>query len=313
MNIATIILIIAGLSVFEIINSIDNAIINANVLSTMHARYRRLFLYMGMFFAVFVVRGLLPWLLIWISNPSLGPLGAFTSVFSGNPQILQNIENSSPLLLVGAAVFLFFLFFHWLFFEPKRVVLSGERFLQSNFYLFYAIMTALLAAIVWLSLQKSKMMAFAAISGAVLFYIVEVIKGVAEKHHLKLYRDHFSDLSKILYLEVIDATFSIDGVTGAFAFTLSVPLILIGNGIGALVVRQLTIKNFSKIRKFKYLKKGAMYSIFIVAIIMLLESFGLRIPIWLLPALTFAIVGYFFRKSEEDLKAEKERLLKLKI
>jgi len=50
-----------------------------------------------------------------------------------------------------------------------------------------------------------------------------------------------SDIGKILYLEVIDLTFSIDGVVGAFAFTLSVPLILLGNGIGAVVVRQLTV------------------------------------------------------------------------
>ena len=51
---------------------------------------------------------------------------------------------------------------------------------------------------------------------------------------------HFSDISKLLYLAVIDATFSIDGVQGAFAFTLAVPLIIVGNGLGAAVVRQLT-------------------------------------------------------------------------
>ncbi|MFA6198148.1 MAG: DUF475 domain-containing protein [Patescibacteria group bacterium] len=53
---------------------------------------------------------------------------------------------------------------------------------------------------------------------------------------------HLSDISKVLYLEMIDATFSMDGVLGAFAFTVSVPLILIGNGLGALVVRYLTVR-----------------------------------------------------------------------
>lgn len=52
-----------------------------------------------------------------------------------------------------------------------------------------------------------------------------------------------------MYLEVIDATFSIDGVVGAFAFTLSVPLILIGNGIGAFVVRELTVSNIDRVKK----------------------------------------------------------------
>jgi len=57
-------------------------------------------------------------------------------------------------------------------------------------------------------------------------------------------------------LEIIDTTFSIDGVLGAFAFTLSVPLILIGNGLGALLVRQLTVSNIERIKKYVYLKNG---------------------------------------------------------
>jgi len=57
-----------------------------------------------------------------------------------------------------------------------------------------------------------------------------------------LLHGHLSDISKVLYLEMIDATFSMDGVLGAFAFTVSVPLILIGNGLGALVVRYLTVR-----------------------------------------------------------------------
>jgi len=65
-----------------------------------------------------------------------------------------------------------------------------------------------------------------------------------------------SDLSKILYLEVIDTTFSIDGILGAFAFTLSIPLILIGNGLGALVIRQLTVGNIERVQKYKYIKSG---------------------------------------------------------
>ena len=69
-----------------------------------------------------------------------------------------------------------------------------------------------------------------------------------------------SDISKILYLEIIDATFSIDGVLGAFAFTLSVPL-LVGNGIGAFVVREFTLHNIERIKRYRYIKNGAMYSI----------------------------------------------------
>lgn len=304
MDIFSIIIIVAGLSVFEIINSVDNAIINAEVLSTMQQKSRKWFLFMGMFFAVFVVRGMLPWLIIWFSTPGIGPFEAFTSSFSSNPQIMQNIRESSPVLLVGAATFLLFLFFHWLFIEPKRYSLKAEKFFQSHFFLFYAFVSILLSMIVWFALKKNPAMALGAVLGATAFYIVEAVRRYAEENKSKLNKKNVSDISKIIYLEVLDSTFSIDGVTGAFAFTLSVPLILIGNGIGALVVRHLTIKNVKAIHKYKYLKKGAMYSIFSVGAIMLMDSFGISIPSWLPPAITFAVVGYFFLKSKNEIKKD---------
>jgi hypothetical protein len=110
-----------------------------------------------------------------------------------------------------------------------------------------------------------------------------------------------SDWSKIFYLEVIDATFSIDGVLGAFAFTLSVPLIIIGSGLGAIVVRQMTISNVDRIKKFLFLKNGAMYSILILGCIMILDGFGFHIPAWLSPIVTFGIVGFFYVKSIRNM------------
>jgi hypothetical protein len=111
-----------------------------------------------------------------------------------------------------------------------------------------------------------------------------------------------SDWSKILYLEAIDACFSIDGVLGAFAFTLSVPLILIGNGIGAVVVRQLTVGNIENVKKFVFLKNAAMYSIFFLGLIMISDSFGIHVPVWLSPVITFVIIGYFVLKSIKLIK-----------
>ncbi|MDP2845916.1 MAG: DUF475 domain-containing protein, partial [Candidatus Methanoperedens sp.] len=125
----------------------------------------------------------------------------------------------------------------------------------------------------------------------------------AEMHEKELMggSSSMSDWSKILYLEVIDATFSIDGVVGAFAFTLSVPRILIGNGIGAFVVRELTISNIDRVKRYIYLKNGAMYSIFFLGVIMVLDSFGAHIPSWLSPVVTISIIGYFFYKSRQCL------------
>jgi hypothetical protein len=301
-DISSIILIVAGLVLFETICSIDNAVINAEVLSTMSMRARRWFLLYGLFFAVFVIRGVLPWLVVWATSPSLGPIGALTATFSEDPEIARMIEESSPFLLVGGGVFLIFLFFHWLFIEAKNYGLRGERFFHKHGIWFFAIVSIILSIITWFSINRHPFMAFGAVVGSTAFFITHGFKQNAEMHEKELMgKSSMSDWSKILYLEVIDATFSIDGVVGAFAFTLSVPLIIIGNGIGAYVVREVTVSNIDRVKRYIYLKNGAMYSIFFLGTVMVLDSFGAHIPSWLSPVITFIIIGYFFYKSRQCL------------
>jgi len=297
MDILSIVLIICGLCLFETITSIDNAIINAEVLSTMGERARKWFLLWGLIFAVFAIRGLLPWLIVWLSTPSLGPIGALTATFSSDPVVLTAIEQSAPILLMGGGVFLIFLFFHWLFLEEKNFGLRGERYIATKGVWFFATVSVLLAAIVWFALEKSPMIAFGAVIGSTAFFIVHGFRQNAETAERKMLHGNMSDVSKIFYLEVIDATFSIDGVIGAFAFTMAVPLIILGNGLGAFVVREMTLRNVDTIRKYLYLKNGAMYSILFLGCIMILDSFGFHIPFWLSPVLTFGIVGWFLLKS----------------
>lgn len=296
------ILTVLGLCLFEAISSIDNAVINADVLATMSERAKRWFLLWGLIFAVFVVRGLLPWVIVWASNPSLGFVGALTATFSSDPSVHAAIEQSSPILLMGGGVFLIFLFFHWLFLEHKHYGLIGEKYIESKGVWFFAIVSILLTVIVWFSLQVNTFAAFGAVVGSTAFFITHGFKQNAEMQEQQLMTGNLSDVSKIMYLEVIDATFSIDGVIGAFAFTLSVPLIIIGNGLGAFIVRELSVKSVDKIKKYVYLKNGAMYSILILGLIMIFDSFGAHIPSWLSPICTFAIIGYFFWKSSKELK-----------
>lgn len=300
MDIISIVLIIFGLGLFETISSIDNAIINAEVLSTMQAKARRWFLLWGLLFAVFVIRGVLPWFIIWFTSPSLGPMGALTATFSNDPSVSHTIEQSSPILLIGGGVFLLFLFLHWLFLEPKNYGLRGERFFHSQGVWFFGVTSILLALIVWFALKQNPMVAFSAVVGSTAFFIVHGFRQNAESEEKRLMEKGRSDISKILYLEIIDATFSIDGVLGAFAFTMSVPLILLGNGLGAIVLRQLTIGNIDKIKRYVYLKNGAMYSVLFLGVIMILDSFGMHIPHWLSPLATFGAVGYFFYRSKQE-------------
>ncbi|MEK6892237.1 MAG: DUF475 domain-containing protein [Nanoarchaeota archaeon] len=299
----SIILTVVGLALFEITISIDNAIINAEVLSTMSKKGRKWFLLWGIIIAVFLVRGLLPWLIVFASNPSLGFIGSFTASFSNDPHIKEVIEQSAPILLAGGGTFLVFLFFHWLFLETKNYGLRGEKFFHRQGVWFFAVVSVILAVIVWLAVKINPVMAFGAVIGSTAFFITHGFKENAEKAEQQMIEGSgkMSDLSKIFYLEVIDATFSIDGILGAFAFTFILPIILIGNGIGAIVVRQLTISNIERVKKYKYLKNGAMYSILALGMVMLLDSFGLHIPEWISPVLTFAIIGYFFYKSYKEV------------
>lgn len=308
MEIGAILLTILGLTLFEVITSIDNAVINAEVLSTMGKAARKFFLFWGILFAVFIVRGILPLLIVFASNPSLGIMGALTATFSGDPAVHEAIEASSPILLAGGGIFLIFLFLNWLFLEPKNYGLRGERFFEKQGAWFFAIVSVILAVVVWFALEKNPYMAFGAVLGSTAFFIIHGFRGFAEAQEKRLLSGGMSDWSKVAYLEVLDTTFSIDGVIGAFAFTLSVPLILLGNGLGAVVLRQLTVSNIERIKKYKYLKNGAMYSILFLGAIMVLDSFGYHIPPYVSPVVTFGTVGYFFYKSRIDLKAIGETL-----
>lgn len=302
MDLGFILLTVFGLVLFEVITSIDNAIINAEVLSTMGKRARQWFLLWGIIFAVFVVRGFLPLLIVFLSNPSLGVLGALTATFSGDPHVIEAIEKSSPILLIGGGTFLIFLFFSWLFMEDKNYGLKGERFFKEQGGWFFAIVSIILCIIVWFALQIDSFMAFGAVVGSTAFFIIHGFKQFAEVQERKLMGGGMSDVSKVMYLEVLDSTFSIDGVIGAFAFTLSVPLILLGNGVGAVILRKLTVSNIERIKKYKYIKNGAMYSILFLGLIMVLDSFGYHIPPYLSPIVTFGTVGFFFYKSHIHLK-----------
>ena len=301
--IISLIVTVVGLSLFETISSIDNAVINAEVLGTMSKRARKWFLLWGMIFAVFIVRGLLPWIIVWAFNPSLGPVQAFMSTLSGNLAVRNSIEKSAPILLMAGGIFLVFLFLYWLFLEDKKFGFPRtEKFFMQKGIWFYAVVSIVLAIVSYFALKQNNMMAFGAVIGSTLFFITHGFKQNAEEKEKKIKGGGGSDLSKLFFLEIIDATFSIDGVLGAFAFTLSVPLILLGNGLGAIIVRQLTVGNIERIKKYIYLKNGAMYSILVLGAIMIAHSFGAKIPEYVSPLATFLIIGFFFWKSKRHIK-----------
>ena len=147
---------------------------------------------------------------------------------------------------------------------------------------------------VYLSIQVNSLLALASTIGVSAFFITDGFKKNAEAKEAELESSSsMSAWSKILYLEALDTSFSIDGVIGAFAFTMSVPMIILGNGLGALVVREFTIRGLDVISRYRYLKNGAMYSIGMLGAIMILEAFGQEYPFWMAPLNTFILLVVF--------------------
>lgn len=295
-----ILIVVFGLCLFEIISSVDNAIINAHVLKTMPERFRNIFLFWGIIFAVFVVRGLLPFVIIWLASPNLSIIEIIGAIFSDNASVKDSLELSKSQLLLGGGSYLFLVFLSWLFLEQKKYSFWLEKFIHRQSVWFYAIASIFTTLVVYFSVQINPILALAATIGVSAFFITDGFKKNAEEKEKELLSGNMSAWSKILYLEVLDASFSIDGVIGAFAFTMSVPLIILGNGLGAFVVRELTIKGIDVISKYAYLKNGAMYSIGFLGMLMTLESFGSEFAFWIVPLNTFVILGFFMFLSVRE-------------
>lgn len=218
----------------------------------------------------------------------------------------EAIEKQAPTLLAGGGIFLIFLFLHWLFLESKKYAFFLERHIHKHYnFWFYALASLVLLTVVWITIKLDSLIALGAVIGSNAFFIMSGFKSNAEEKERLLKGSQMADISKVMYLELIDTTFSIDGVLGAFAFTLSVPLIVIGNGIGAFIVRYLTIHSVKTVKKYAYLKNGAMYSIGFLGLIMILESLGFHVYSWTPPLVTFLVVGLFFYLSKRELDIEK--------
>ncbi|MFZ2303252.1 MAG: DUF475 domain-containing protein [Minisyncoccia bacterium] len=305
-------LTLLGLIIFEIVMSIDNAVVNADVLASMKSkRARRFFLTWGILFAVFVVRGLLPSVIVYLADPSIGLLGAIQVIWQFNPEASQAVLSVTPIIMMAGGMFLVLLWAHWLFIEDKNFGLPHEQYiLKYGAVWFYSVAALLLMGVLIeinsFVIDNPMHLALAAAVGFSVFFITQGFKDNAEKIEKRLIEsgEHsaMSDWAKVVFLEVLDVAFSIDSVVGAFAFTTVIPFILIGSGVGAIIVRQLTMIGIDHIRSYSYLKNGAMYSVGFLGGVMILEAFGSHIPSWLPPLVTIGFVGYFFLKSVAENK-----------
>lgn len=151
-------------------------------------------------FAVFVIRGLLPFLIVWLANPGLNFVEIFKVAFSGS-DILGLVEKSKSLLLVGGGVYLILVFLEWLFVGEKHYSFKLEHFIHKHSVWFYAASSIFITLVIYFAVKNNPLMALAASIGATVFFITDGFKKNAEIKEKELENPDLSAWSKIFYLE----------------------------------------------------------------------------------------------------------------
>jgi hypothetical protein len=274
--------IVVVLSILEVSLSFDNAVVNASVLEDMDEVWQRRFLTWGMVIAVFGMRIVFPLAIVAIAA-GLGPAEA-VSLSLNDPARYEEIVSSAHVGIAGfggaflAMVGLSFFFdgekdVHWIeWIEAKLTVVSNIK----------AVEIALLLVVLYLiSLQLTPEDALtfmvAGTLGLVTFIAVEAISTVLEMREQALALQGTvvrSGLGGFLYLNVLDSSFSFDGVIGAFALSNNMVIIALGLSIGAMFVRSMTIHLVQKgtLAQYRYLEHGAFWAIIVLGAIMLLSA-----------------------------------------
>jgi len=276
------------LVVIELSFSFDNAIINAKVLTTLSPRWQMIFLTVGMVIAIFGMRIVFPVLIV-----ALGAHLSFGHVIDlalHHPhEYAERLKETHPTIASFGGAFLLMLTMQFFFDERRDVRWFSrfERFLQrlERKWLPSLITIAILIFLALLPMNPHKIVTMqAGVLGVATFVLIQGVadafEALQQKRNGKTkHRTGWAAFSTFLYLEVLDASFSFDGVLGAFAVTTSVILIAAGLGVGALWVRSLTVFMVRRrtLDTYKFLEHGAHYTIAILAASLLLGIF-LEVP-----------------------------------
>jgi hypothetical protein len=268
------------LAALEIALSFDNAIVNANKLHEMTPVWRQRFLTWGILIAVFGMRIIFPLAIVaifaWVN-----PIEAVRLAVTDQDKYAEIMEHAHSPIAAFGGTFLMMVALKFFVDEEKSVdwIVAVEKRLKKcgsirGFEI--ALVLAIVMAICMALPEKYQGgFLFSAICGLLTFIAVDGLGTLLDNSSKNLATEGAKGgLGAFLYLEVLDASFSFDGVIGAFALTNNIVLIAIGLGIGAMYVRSMTIMLVEKgtLQQFRYLEHGAFYSIFALSVIMFLQS-----------------------------------------
>ncbi len=327
------------LTILELSLSFDNAVVNALILVNMPPLWRKRFLTWGMIVAVFGVRLIFP-ILIVFATTDLTFVESFSLAINNPAEYEKVIMASHHIVMAFGGVFLLMIFLSFLFNENKDVhwIASIEKYASrwasiGDLKILIAILTIaiigfyapsqILIGDVLTKIDKSELI-LPMIYGILLYLSIEFLRGIleddGEKHgsndseteREKIEHVASSKLAKggfasFIYLELIDMSFSFDGVLGAFAVSQNIIIIMLGLGAGAFAVRNLTILMVDRgtVAEYKYLEHGAMWSIGLLALSMIVQIF-IHLPHGLIIAFAIIPIAIAFIQSVKENKLDGE-------
>lgn len=299
--------ITAILGILEVSLSFDNAVVNVTVLETMSLQWQRRFLTWGILIAVVGMRLILPIVVVAISG-HMTPLEALR-LAAFQPERYAYIMKGAHVMVAGfGGAFLLSIalkyFFdvnksvHWIRFIERPLIKIGK--MDSFDIALTLIVCYLVSLFLPNQLLRTDFLA-ASIFGVITYVIVDGLGELLQpsdgnpKAAKTIAR---AGVAGFVYLEVLDASFSFDGVIGAFALTSNLFIITIGLGIGAVMIRSLTVYMAEKklLTSFIFLEHGAFYAIAALAILMIL-SVVVPVPEWITGMLGAAFIGVAFVSS----------------
>jgi uncharacterized protein len=287
----------AILGILEVSLSFDNAVINATVLQRMSEFWQKIFLTIGILIAVFGMRLVFPLAIVWITA-GLNPFEAFDLALnppaegSGQESYESLLTDAHPQIAAFGGAFLLMLFLNFIFEEREITWLSWlEKPLAKvgKLDMIPVVVTGIALILAAEVLAADDKVATVMVSGILGMVIYITVDGLGSMFHPE---DHTGPSNAVLatgkagfflflYLEVLDASFSFDGVIGAFAITADPILIALGLGfIGAMFVRSITVYLVRKgtLSEYVYLEHGAHWAIGALAFILIITVGTIHIP-----------------------------------
>ncbi len=268
---------VALLAVLETTLSFDNAVVNAKVLQRMEPVWQRRFLQWGIPVAVFGTRFVLPIFIVAVAA-GLGPLYVLNLAIFNPLEYGHHLEEAHYAIAAFGAAFLLLVSLKYFFNDRKTIhwITIIEKYLSrwggiEAIEVALALLTLLVCA--YLVPLHAATILTAGLIGVILFIVIE---GVAQSFEMQAGANIAkSSVALFIYLNILDAAFSLDGVVGAFAVTSNLLMIIAGLGIGALFVRACTVYlvRARTLDALPYLEHGAHWAIFGLSMAMLASLF----------------------------------------